>query len=144
MTPDAINTIYERLKRSTIIQDIAPDDEMLLSAPNLSYYFSAGESAVLAILRALAIGSLEKVETILDLPCAHGREARHLCAAFPEASFTFCDLYRSGVDFCTKTFGGRGVYSVPDLTQAHLGGPSTSSGLVPCSHTSTNAARPSG
>jgi SAM-dependent methyltransferase len=123
MTPDAIDTIYQRLKRSTVIQDIAPDDEMWLGAPDLSFYFSVGESAVLAILRALAIGSLQKVETILDLPCGHGREARYLCAAFPEASFTFCDLYRTGVDFCTKTFGGRGVYSVPDLTQVRLGGP---------------------
>src|SRR5437899_1220206 len=123
MTPDAIDTIYHRLKRSTIIQTTAPDDEMWLAAPDLSYYFSVGESAVLAILRALAMGSLQNVETILDLPCGHGREARHLCAAFPEASFTFCDLYRAGVDFCTKTFGGRGVYSVPDLTKVRLPGP---------------------
>jgi SAM-dependent methyltransferase len=123
MSPDAIDTIYRRLKRSTIIQAIAPDDEMWLAAPDLSYYFSVGESAVLAILRALAMGSLQKVETILDLPCGHGREARHLCAVFPEASFTFCDLNRTGVDFCTKTFGGRGVYSVPDLTQVRLPGP---------------------
>jgi len=123
MTLDAIDTIYQRLKRSTIIQTTAPDDEMWLAAPDLSYYFSVGESAVLAILRALAMGSLQNVETILDLPCGHGREARHLYAAFPEATFTFCDLYRAGVDFCTKTFGGRGVYSVPDLTQVRLPGP---------------------
>jgi hypothetical protein len=32
MTPDAIDTIYQRLKRSTIIQTIAPDDEMWLAA----------------------------------------------------------------------------------------------------------------
>ena len=123
MTPDAIDAIYRRLKRSTIIQTIAPDDEMWLVAPHLSYYFSVGESAVLAILRALGMGSLQNVETILDLPCGHGRVARHLCAAFPEASFTFCDLNRAGVDFCTKTFGGRGVYSAPDLTQVRLLGP---------------------
>ena len=55
MTPDAIDTIYQRLKRSTIIQTTAPDDEMWLAAPDLSYYFSVGESAVLAILRALAM-----------------------------------------------------------------------------------------
>jgi SAM-dependent methyltransferase len=87
------------------------------------WYFVVGESAMLAILRALAIGSLQKVETILDLPCGHGREARYLCAAFPEASFTFCDINRAGVDFCTKTFGGHGVYSEPDLTQVQLPGP---------------------
>ena len=39
MTPDAIDTIYQRLKRSTIIQAIAPDDEMWLAAPDSSYYF---------------------------------------------------------------------------------------------------------
>ena len=121
MTPDAIDTIYQRFKRSAIIQTIAPDDEMWLGGPD--WYFTVGESTVLAILRALAMGSLQNVETILDLPCGHGREARHLCAAFPEASFTFCDLNRAGVDFCTKTFGGRGVYSVPDLTQVRLPGP---------------------
>jgi len=121
MTPDAIDTIYQRFKRSAIIQTIAPDDEMWQSGPD--GYFPVGESAVLAILRALAMGALQNVETILDLSCGHGREARQLCAAFPEASFTFCDLNRAGVDFCTKTFGGRGVYSVPDLTQLHLQGP---------------------
>ena len=121
MTPDAIDTIYQRFKRSAIIQTIAPDDEMWLGGPD--WYFTVGESTVPAILRALAMGSLQNVETILDLPCGHGREARHLCAAFPEASFTFCDLNRAGVDFCTKTFGGRGVYSVPDLTQVRLPGP---------------------
>ena len=45
MTPDAIDTIYQRLKRSTIVQAIAPDDEMWLAGPDLSNYFSAGESA---------------------------------------------------------------------------------------------------
>jgi SAM-dependent methyltransferase len=121
MTLDAIDIIYQRLKRSTVIQTIDPNDEMWLLGPD--WYFAVGESAVLAVLRALAIGSLQNVETILDLPCGHGREARHLCAAFPEASFTFCDLNRAGVDFCTETFGGRGVYSVPDLTQVGLPGP---------------------
>jgi SAM-dependent methyltransferase len=121
MTPDDIDIIYQRLKRSAIIQTIAPDDEMWLLGPD--WYFVVGESAMLAILRALAIGSIQKVETILDLPCGHGREARYLCAAFPEASFTFCDINRAGVDFCTKTFGGRGVYSMPDLTQVQLPGP---------------------
>ena len=70
MTPDAIDTIYQRLKCSAIIQTIAPDDEMWLLGPD--WYFVVGESAMLAILRALAIGSLQKVETILDLPCGHG------------------------------------------------------------------------
>jgi len=121
MTLEAIDTIYQRLKRSTIIQTIDPSDEMWLLGQD--WYFTVGESAVLAVLRALAIGSLQNVETILDLPCGHGREARYLCAAFPEASFTFCDLNRAGVDFCTKTFGGRGVYSMPDLTQVRLQGP---------------------
>ena len=121
MSPDAIDTIYQRFKRSAIIQTIAPDDEMWLGGPD--WYFGVGESTVLAMLRALAMGSLQNVETVLDLPCGHGREARHLCAAFPEASFTFCDLNRAGVDFCTKTFGGSGVYSVPDLTQVRLPGP---------------------
>jgi hypothetical protein len=67
MTPDAIDTIYQRFKRSAIIQTIAPDDEMWLAGPD--WYFLVGEGAVLAILRALAMGSLQNVETILDLPC---------------------------------------------------------------------------
>ena len=66
---------------------------------------------MLAILRALAIGSIQKVETILDLPCGHGREPVICVPRSREANFTFCDINRAGVDFCTKTFGGRGVYS---------------------------------
>jgi SAM-dependent methyltransferase len=121
MSPDAVGEIFQRYKHANVSKTIAPPDEMWHSGQ--SWYFSVGESGVLAILRGLALGSLGHVETILDLPCGHGRVARHLRAAFPDASMTFCDLLRSGVDFCVQTFGGRGIYSIPDLTQVSLPGP---------------------
>jgi hypothetical protein len=40
--------------------------------------------------------------------------------AFPSADHYFCDLDKSGVDFCAQTFKGIGLYSKPDLTQVEL------------------------
>lgn len=121
MSPADVEALYERYKRSSVDRTIAPGDAMWIGASQ--WYFPVGESALLAILRALTAGSLTSVKTVLDLPCGHGRVARHLRAAFPETRLTFCDLDRASVDFCTKTFGGHGVYSRRDLAQVSLPGP---------------------
>ncbi len=34
----------------------------------------------------------------------------------------YCDIDRSGVDFCAETLGGHGIYSEPDLTAVDLPG----------------------
>jgi cyclopropane fatty-acyl-phospholipid synthase-like methyltransferase len=85
-----------------------------------SWYFYAGEGGLIAILLGLAHSRLENVRTILDLPCGHGRVARHLRAGFPDSQISYCDLNRSGVRFCVKTFGGTGIYSHPNLLKTPL------------------------
>jgi SAM-dependent methyltransferase len=84
------------------------------------WYFSVGESGLRVIELALRMSLLPEVTSILDLPCGHGRVGRFLRAAFPKAKMYFCDLDRSGVDFCVKTFGGIGVQSQLELTDVVL------------------------
>src|SRR5262249_46249666 len=100
---------------------VAPDDEMYLYGPD--WYFAVGLSGLRCVLQALSACHLSSVSSILDLPCGHGRVARYFRAAFPTAELTFCDLNRSGVDFCVNQFSGRGIYSQVDLRRVALGGP---------------------
>jgi SAM-dependent methyltransferase len=84
------------------------------------FYYKVGESGINCILSALSLTHLPGVRRILDLPCGHGRVGRHLRCAFPDAELFFSDIDREGVDFCVSEFGGYGIYSLPDLTQARL------------------------
>jgi SAM-dependent methyltransferase len=84
------------------------------------HYFGVGLSAIRCIDEALARAGAAAPRKVLDLPCGHGRVLRFLAARFPEARITGCDLDRDGVDFCARTFGIRGVYSVPALDQLEL------------------------
>jgi SAM-dependent methyltransferase len=119
MNVESLAEIHRQYKLTGVLTDVSPEDRMWISGPD--WYFSVGESAVDVVLAALAHSSLERVGTILDLPCGHGRVARHLRAAFPEARMNFCDLLRPGVDYCAQTFGGEGIYSHTDLLQTPLG-----------------------
>jgi SAM-dependent methyltransferase len=83
-------------------------------------YFRTGESAVSCIGLAMQGAGKETIESILDLPCGHGRCLRALHAVFPDARLTACDLDRDGVDFCAKTFGATPVYSVADPAEIEL------------------------
>jgi len=110
-----VGELYRRYVEATVPQEIAPDDEMYQSGKD--WYFSVGVSALRCILHGLAISRLPQVASILDLPCGHGRVARHLRAAFPGVAIAFADLNRSGVDFCASRFDGIGIYSEPDLSR---------------------------
>src|SRR5262245_3795498 len=88
-----------------VIRDLAPDDDMYLKGPD--WYFSVGEDAARYILTALSISRLAAVQSILDLPCGHGRVTRHLRAMFPSATIACGDVDRSGVDFCARTFNAK-------------------------------------
>jgi hypothetical protein len=112
--------IHQAYQAAAISRVIADDDVMWRSGKDRYYY--VGESALNCILSALTLSRLDTVGSLLNLPCGHGREARHLCAAFPDAAHTFCDINASGVAFCADTFGGRGIQSAPDLTTIDLGG----------------------
>jgi SAM-dependent methyltransferase len=79
-----------------------------------AHYFYVAYSALacIQVVRTKQYG--KTFSSVLDLPCGHGRVLRALKAAFPEASFTACDLDEHGVDFCARTFGATGVYSNVD------------------------------
>lgn len=97
-----------------VSREVSPGDEMLVE--NETHYFDVGESALHCIETALFAARREKnsVQTILDLPCGHGRVMRFLKKAFPEARLTACDLNRDGVDYCAKVFGATPVISEVD------------------------------
>jgi trans-aconitate methyltransferase len=105
--------------QETAIKEIAADDEMYNTGKE--WYFSVGIDGLRAILSVLTLAKLKSVNSVLDLPCGHGRVGRYLRAAFPAAEMTFCDVNRSGVDYCSKTFSGRGVYSQVELEKVDLG-----------------------
>src|SRR4051812_12526083 len=105
--------------REAAIKEIAADDEMYNTGKD--WYFSVGLDALRAILNILSLASIKSVDSILDLPCGHGRVARYLRAVFPSAEMTFCDINRSGVDYCAKTFCGSAVYSDIELERVDLG-----------------------
>jgi SAM-dependent methyltransferase len=73
-------------------------------------YFGVGRSALLAIMTALSArlgyaGGDQTVTRILDYGCGHGRVARYLRAAFPDAEVNVSDLDRAGVQWCVDQFG---------------------------------------
>lgn len=112
----AVSRIYSAYKERGVISTVSEYDTMWSGGPD--FYDSVGESGLIAVLRGLASSWQSQTQRVLDLPCGYGRVARHLKAAFPEADLFFCDLERGAVDFCTRTFGGTGIYSVPELTLA--------------------------
>lgn len=99
-------------------RDIHPEDHMWNTGQ--AHYWSVGLSGVRVVLTGLALTWLQQVERLIDLPCGHGRVARHLRAAFPEAEMFVCDIDRSGVDFCAQAFDCTGIYSEADLTRVAL------------------------
>ncbi len=108
----------DRLSTPKPSTKIHPDDHMWNTGKD--WYFSVGESGLRVVELAIRLSSLGKVSSILDLPCGHGRVGRYLRAGFPEAKIYFCDLDRSGVDFCVEAFGGTGIQSQPELTKVAL------------------------
>ena len=100
-----------------VSREIAANDEMF--AGNPEHYFNVGESALRNIEAALVTARRPRstIGRILDLPCGHGRVMRFLRQAFPAAELVACDLDRSGVDFCARTFGAVPEYSEPEPEQ---------------------------
>ena len=114
--------IHRNYKSRTIDSTIAPGDQMFVPGKEL-HYFGVGEGGLDNILASLVRTRAQNVEQILDLPCGYGRVARHLRVAFPDATISFCDVDTAAVDFCSRTFNGRAIYSRPELTEVTLGGP---------------------
>jgi SAM-dependent methyltransferase len=68
----------------------------------------------------LVLTETSKINSILDIPCGFGRVARHLRAAFPDASLTCSDLYQDRVDFCEKEFRAKAVKSKEDYDKVEF------------------------
>ncbi|HSF93768.1 MAG TPA: class I SAM-dependent methyltransferase [Thermohalobaculum sp.] len=92
------------------------DSETMMDG-DLDRYLSVGVSALKAIHSI--IGEW-KPRTILDLPCGHGRVARHLAAAYPSAQLYVSDLDEEGAAFCAKTFEATELSSDADFDAVHF------------------------
>lgn len=101
-----------------IDRTIHPHDAMW--QPSESWYFAVGRSAFRLVDLAARTSWLPRISSILDLPCGHGRVARHLRAGFPDAQMYFCDIDHAGADFCAETFAGTAIHSQPELTEVAL------------------------
>lgn len=87
---------------------------------NSDHYFSVGHSALRNIMFSLRILERDCCESVLDMPCGHGRVLRYIKAKFPNATLTACDINRDAVDFCVKSFNAKGVYSQKDLQNVYI------------------------
>lgn len=101
-----------------VSRDIHPKDGMW--QPGESWYFRVGRSGLRAVELAVAGSWLDQPRSILDLPCGHGRVARYLRAAYPDAEMHFCDIDAEGADFCAAQFAGHAIHSVEELTEVAL------------------------
>jgi SAM-dependent methyltransferase len=110
--------IQAHYKSVNISKEIHPNDVMFNTGKD--FYFTVGQSSIDLILSYLSIAWTPQVSRVLDLPCGHGRVARHLAAAFPAAELFFCDIDSEGADFCASNFGGTAIHSRPDLTMVRL------------------------
>ncbi len=110
-TIEYLNTLTRAYISSDVDKHISPDETM-----NGEHYFEIGRSAIEAITVSCLASQLEKIETVLDLPCGHGRVLRHLVKFFPNANIYACDLDRKGVDYCSERFDAIRIYSTEGLT----------------------------
>jgi SAM-dependent methyltransferase len=95
------------------LKKISPRDTMFRWNER-QHYSAVGEPAGYCIAACLAAADKRDVRRILDFGCGYGRVLRVLRKEFPDATIVASDLDRGGVDFCSATFGARGVYSNPD------------------------------
>ena len=99
-------------RAAQVVTEISPND--LMYAGSWGAYAYAGVTALGCIRDVLTKLDRPAPQSILDLPCGHGRELRFLKVAYPEARYAVCDIDRDGVDFCARVFGAQAVYSDED------------------------------
>jgi len=96
------------------------EDSMHVSGYAGEYLF-AGLSASRCIQAALNSISKERaVGSLLDFPCGYGRVLRFLRAMFPKSDITGCELQKTALDFCQRTFGIVPLLSSIDLKSLSL------------------------
>jgi len=79
-------------------------------------YFKIGEIIVECLLDVLKDlnYNIDHIHSFLDFACGYGRSIRFLVHRIPKDKVTVADVDKSAVDFCKKTFGVKGFYSVMD------------------------------
>jgi SAM-dependent methyltransferase len=85
---------------------MSPTDSMLDE-----HYLTVGRNTVDLILQVCMSSWLWRVDSVLDLPCGHGRVLRHLRSLFPAAELHACDMDEAGVAFCARQFGAKPIIS---------------------------------
>jgi SAM-dependent methyltransferase len=90
------------------------------------HYLRVGLSALTCIEQALRASAAHRrngaVQTVLDLPCGHGRVLRFLRQRFPDARIVAMETDASGLEFCARRLGASpspsradfGALSLPD------------------------------
>jgi SAM-dependent methyltransferase len=114
----AVAEIYRAYKSRDVSTELHPNDVMYRTGA--AHYYVTGEMAIETILRGLTFSGATQVRRVLDLACGHGRIARHLAIAFPDAEMFYCDINPEYADFCAKHFNGVAIHSQPDLTKVEL------------------------
>jgi SAM-dependent methyltransferase len=69
------------------------------------HYIRVGQQGAALLKAAVEHAGLPAVRDVLDLPCGHGRVARHLTTTFPGATVTVSDIDAAAVDFCVSRLG---------------------------------------
>jgi SAM-dependent methyltransferase len=85
------------------------------------YYKDVGVSGATSVYNACINSWILDVQTVLDIPCGHGRVLRHLVKLFPDAQFDACDLDEDGIRFCAAQFGARPILSKENLEDVDFG-----------------------
>jgi cyclopropane fatty-acyl-phospholipid synthase-like methyltransferase len=111
-----IEKCLDHYYRTPLNREISPSETMFNE-----WYLEVGCSVVQVIVNAFLSSFVHQVNTVLDLPCGHGRVLRHLLTLFPEARVHACDLDRSGVEFCRDVLGAhRGIHSNEELSKVEF------------------------
>lgn len=102
MSHEAFEFAPRALTSRAVEREISPRDEMFEGDEN--HYFSVGAEALRLVRQALAAVDAPEPQTILDLPCGHGRILRYLRAAWPAAEISVSDINKDGVEHCARAF----------------------------------------
>jgi len=100
--PPELEVFREDFRQVSPLIDIE-DDMIWSTAPDL--YFKAGIDAMRIVAKVCEDYLDRSPESILDLPCGHGRVMRWLRRAYPDAKLAGCDTQEHGVAFCESQFG---------------------------------------
>jgi len=120
-TNGEIRNIYKAKYGDDFIFDIDKRDEMyqfLVNHPSVkkpvAEYFHSGELMLTSLQEIFGeIGySFNQIDSFLDFAGGYGRFTRFLIQKLSREKITASDIDKTAVDFCKKTFGVNGFYSV--------------------------------